>query len=234
VHFEPATFAAYDTPVPHGVADPPSPYDPTDAVAAAFAYNHASRYVIGVLDCAQAYGQTGGQTVANDTVPGIAVDWPSLKRYSLYMGWGDLWGGETPDVGFDCSGRVQAATRSPGSPGPDRPGAIRRDDQARGPDDPLEPGALVFFGGGPSDVTHIGIYVGAGQMVDARYTGADVRVQSFPTTVGPGFTTSAPSPPRTAYWEAGRSSRSRRRRKADGGTGSGRLRTDEQHLQLGP
>jgi cell wall-associated NlpC family hydrolase len=51
------------------------------------------------------------------------------------------------------------------------------------PDDPLEPGDLVFFGG-PTDITHVGIYIGNDQMVDAPYTGVDVRVESFPTTVG--------------------------------------------------
>ena len=35
MQFEPATFGAYDEPVPPGGADPPSPYDPTDAVYAA-------------------------------------------------------------------------------------------------------------------------------------------------------------------------------------------------------
>ena len=54
--------------------------------------------------------------------------------------------------------------------------------------DPLESGDLVFFGGGPTEVTHVGIYVGMqnGQdvMVDAPHTGADVRVEPFPATVG--------------------------------------------------
>lgn len=52
------------------------------------------------------------------------------------------------------------------------------------PGTPLEPGDLVFFGGGPTDITHVGIYIGNGQMVDAPYTGADVRVESTPTTIG--------------------------------------------------
>jgi cell wall-associated NlpC family hydrolase len=41
------------------------------------------------------------------------------------------------------------------------PRAARRCRAAKlGPGDPVEPGDLLFFGGGPSDVTHVGIYVG--------------------------------------------------------------------------
>jgi hypothetical protein len=75
MQFEPATFASYADPVPSGGADPPSPYDPTDAVfaaarllcangaaggtnlsAAVFAYNHSTAYVSQVLTLAQALG----------------------------------------------------------------------------------------------------------------------------------------------------------------------------------
>ena len=38
--------------------------------------------------------------------------------------------------------------------------------------------------GSSTDVTLVGIYVSNGQMVDAPYTGAEVRVESFPTAVG--------------------------------------------------
>jgi len=74
MQFEPATFTAYATPVPPGGANPPSPYDPTDAIyaaardlcangardaanlpAAVFAYNHADWYVTQVLTLAAAY-----------------------------------------------------------------------------------------------------------------------------------------------------------------------------------
>ena len=70
-----ATFAEYDQPVPPGGADPPSPYDPVDAVYAAarmlcangaanganlnqaiFDYNHATWYVSEVMSLAQTYG----------------------------------------------------------------------------------------------------------------------------------------------------------------------------------
>jgi hypothetical protein len=74
MQFLPATFAAYDTPVPPGGASPPSPYDPADAVyaaarllcsdgaargdyrAAIFAYNHTSAYVAAVWSVAVSYG----------------------------------------------------------------------------------------------------------------------------------------------------------------------------------
>ncbi len=74
MQFEPATFAAYDEPVPPGGAVPPTPYDPTDAVYAAarllcadggaggadlseavYAYNHSASYVAQVLALAQTY-----------------------------------------------------------------------------------------------------------------------------------------------------------------------------------
>ncbi len=68
MQFEPATFSEYDEPVPAGGVDPPSPYDPVDAVYAAarllcangaagganlpgaiFAYNHSQAYVDEVM-----------------------------------------------------------------------------------------------------------------------------------------------------------------------------------------
>jgi cell wall-associated NlpC family hydrolase len=40
----------------------------------------------------------------------------------------------------------------------------------------LQPGDLVFFG---SDIHHVGIYAGAGMMVNAPYTGTVVRYDSI-------------------------------------------------------
>jgi len=193
-----STFAEYDTPVPPGGANPPSPYDPTDAVYAAarmlcangaanganlnqaiFDYNHATWYVNEVLALAQTYGQTQAQTVAAGTAGGVAVDWALAQVGTPY-----IWGGETPGVGFDCSGLVQAAYKVAGISLP-RFAQDQYDGTAKlGPGNPVEPGDLIFFGGGPSDVTHVGIYVGNGQMVDAPHTGADVRVEATPTTPG--------------------------------------------------
>ncbi|MHB1511495.1 MAG: C40 family peptidase [Acidimicrobiales bacterium] len=202
MQFEPATFAAYDQPVPPGGASPPSPYDPTDAVYAAarmlcangaangadisgavFAYNHASWYVTEVLSIAQSYGQSQAQTVAAGTAGGIALDWALAQVGTPY-----IWGGETPGVGFDCSGLTQAAYRAAGVALP----RTAQEQYDAGPavpaNAPLQPGDLVFFGSGPTDVSHVGIYVGVqdGQsvMVDSPHTGADVRVEPFPSRIG--------------------------------------------------
>ncbi|MGH8995417.1 MAG: NlpC/P60 family protein, partial [Acidimicrobiales bacterium] len=195
------TFAEYDQPVPPGGANPPSPYDLIDAVSAAardlcangaangtdlsaavYAYNHASWYVTEVLAVARSYGQTGAQTVAAGTAGGVAVDWALAQVGTPYV-----WGGETLGVGFDCSGLVQAAYKVAGITLP----RVAQDQYDTGPQlppgTPLEPGDLAFFGGGPTDVTHVGLVVAPGVMVDAPYTGADVREDNFPTAIGAAF-----------------------------------------------
>ena len=127
MQFEPSTFAAYDEPVPPGGANPPSPYDPTDAVFAAarllcadgaaggadlsgavYAYNHSATYVHQVLALAQTYASsspvTTAETGSGDSAGAVAVSWALAQIGTPYV-----WGGETPGVGFDCSGLVQAA-----------------------------------------------------------------------------------------------------------------------------
>ena len=192
------TFAAYAQPVPPGGANPPSPYDPVDAVYAAardlcangaanganlsasvYAYNHSTQYVAEVLALASSYSQTQAQTVAAGTAGGIAVDWALAQVGTPY-----IWGGETPGVGFDCSGLVQAAYKVAGITLP-RVAQDQYDATIKlAPGDPIQPGDLMFFGQSTSDVTHVGIYIGGGQMVDAPHTGADVRVEATPTTPG--------------------------------------------------
>jgi hypothetical protein len=100
-------------------------------------------------------------------------------------------GGETPGVGFDCSGLTQAAYKSAGIAIP-RVAQDQYDAEPAVPaGQPLQPGDLVFFGTSDTAVDHVGLYVGTedGQavMVDAPYTGADVRVEPFPSTIGARF-----------------------------------------------
>jgi cell wall-associated NlpC family hydrolase len=207
MQFEPATFAAYDMPVPPGGAAPPNPYDPTDAVYAAardlcangagnaatldqavFAYNHSSAYVSQVLALAQSYVQpaTGGSSsgAAGATAVGTGAGAAAVQWAMGQIGTPYIWGGETPGVGFDCSGLVQAAYEEAGISLP----RVAQDQYDAGPPlppgSPPEPGDLVFFGGGPDDVEHVGLVVSPGVMVDAPFTGAFVREDQFPSTPG--------------------------------------------------
>ncbi len=198
MQFLPATFAEYATPVPAGGVSPASPYDPVDAVFAAardlcangarlgadipgavFAYNHDHSYVARVLSLAAAYASAPGPATAG---AGIAVAF-ALDQLGVPYRWGGDGAG-----GFDCSGLVQAAYRAAGIPLP----RVAQDQFDAGPPVPLswpiQPGDLVFFGGSPSSVGHVGIFIGTedGQamMVDAPHTGAVVRIEPFPDVVG--------------------------------------------------
>ena len=209
MQFEPSTFAAYDEPVPPGGANPPSPYDPTDAVFAAarllcadgaaggadlsgavYAYNHSTSYVQQVLALAQTYASsspvTTAETGSGDTAGAVAVSWALAQIGTPYV-----WGGETPGVGFDCSGLVQAAYAVAGVSLPRVAQDQYNTTSKLAPGAVLAPGDLVFFGGSPDAIDHVGLYVGVvnGQnvMVDAPHAGAVVRAETFPAQPGAKF-----------------------------------------------
>jgi cell wall-associated NlpC family hydrolase len=186
MQFEPATFAAYATVGPGG-AQPASPYDPTDAVYTASAmlcangagapatlraaiadYNHSNPYVDTVLTLALAFDQ-------DPTASGTVVATLSYAAQQLNTPY--IWGG-TGEGGFDCSGLAQVAYRKAGISLP----RVAQDQFDAGPQVPagstVEPGDLIFFGSGPTAIEHVGLYVGAGEMIDAPHTGALVRFDS--------------------------------------------------------
>jgi cell wall-associated NlpC family hydrolase len=198
MQFEPATFAAYGIVAPGG-ADPASPYDPADAFysaahllcadgggnpahlyAAVFDYNHSDAYVSLVL----AYANEYAQIATDGTAPGVVergLGSVIVAEAETFLGTPYVWGGENPRTGFDCSGLVQWVYAEAGINLP----RVAQDQYDHGPHlaagATLYPGDLVFFGGGPNDVEHVGIYVGNGEMIDAPYTGAVVRFDRVAT-----------------------------------------------------
>ena len=93
----------------------------------------------------------------------------------------------TPETGFDCSGLVVWAYGLAGVVVP-RVANDQWHDETHVALDALVPGDLVFFGSGTASgdsvADHVGIYIGDSAMVDAPYTGADVRVDTIPLVAG--------------------------------------------------
>ena len=134
-------------------------------------------YAAAVLGWAARYGTA---PAAGPVAPGPVAQMAVLVALSQ-VGTPYLWGGEEPG-GFDCSGLVQYAYAAAGLALP----RVSQDQYDAGPYLPgsatLVAGDLLFFGTGPRGVSHVGIYLGGGRMVDAPHTGALVRVEPVDLT----------------------------------------------------
>ncbi len=76
---------------------------------------------------------------------------------------------------WDCSGLTMRALQQAGISLPHSASAQTAYGK-RIPLNQIRPGDLVFFG---QPISHVGIYFGGGQMVDAPHSGARVRIESF-------------------------------------------------------
>jgi cell wall-associated NlpC family hydrolase len=134
----------------------------------------------------------GCDLIGSGTVGGMApgetaAESSAVTNAIALLGIPYQWGGESTQGGFDCSGMVQYVYREVGVFLP----RVAQDQYDAGPAVPpggtVEPGDLVFFGDGVNDVSHVGMYVGDGLMIDAPHTGAVVRfdrVAGFEPIVG--------------------------------------------------
>ncbi|MBX7551200.1 bifunctional lytic transglycosylase/C40 family peptidase [Streptomyces sp. tea 10] len=187
MQFLPPTFATYAHPVPPGGKNPPTPWDPVDAIYASarllcasgarnghdlrhaiWQYNHSDAYVNQVLKIAEQYAAA---TPAPTEAAARAVAFARAQLGTPYV-----WGGDGPaDGGFDCSGLTQAAYHAASISIP----RVAQDQYDAGPHVPRgaapAPGDLLFFGTGPRDITHVALYIGGGQAIDAPHPGAVVR-----------------------------------------------------------
>jgi cell wall-associated NlpC family hydrolase len=205
MQFLPASFAAYDrpvpadptpTPMPAGVApSAPSPYDPLAAVYAAarylcanggndaatlasavFAYNHAAWYVNSVLTLAMSFG---------NVLPPATSPAGSATLFALSTLGTPYRSGSSGPGAFDASGLTQAAFRARGVALPRGAQDQFNDHRRILGSEPFGPGELIFFGASATTVTHVGIYLGDGMMIDAPYSGAQVRIENDRWLIAP-------------------------------------------------
>ncbi|MCU1622067.1 MAG: hypothetical protein JWL79_912 [Frankiales bacterium] len=200
MQFLPGSWARYGTDGnADGLADP---MEPADAIAAAADYlcghdaetdlvTAVASYTCGGLSlCLTRAMAAGGYATrvlawaarySDPTQPAGPVATIAVQVALAQVGTRYVWGGESPGAGFDCSGLVQYAYTRAGLALPRTaqsqydlgPHLDPRLDPAAG----LQPGDLLFFGAGPTQVTHVGIALGDGRMADAPHTGAFVRVE---------------------------------------------------------
>ncbi len=107
-----------------------------------------------------------GSVAAPNARAAAALAYAYSKLGSPYV-----WGATGPDA-FDCSGLTQAAYRSAGISLP-RTTYAQIDAGRRVSRSELLPGDLVFFYSG---ISHVGLYIGNGQMIHAPNPSAPVRV----------------------------------------------------------
>jgi cell wall-associated NlpC family hydrolase len=186
------TFASYAVDADGGGADV---YSPTDAIftaanylcrngggrggdlaRAVFAYNHADWYVTKVLAIASGYAASQGPPAG---APAEDVAAAAVQFAYQQLGKPYVWGA-TGDNFYDCSGLMQRAYREAGIRLP----RTSREQWYAGARvynlGDLQPGDLVFRArnlADPSTIYHVGMYIGAGNIIVAPYTGAVVRIQ---------------------------------------------------------
>ncbi len=99
----------------------------------------------------------------------VAVQWAYRELGKPYV-----WGASGPDA-FDCSGLTQFVWAKAGVSLDHYTGAQWTEGR-HVPRSQLQPGDLVFYG---SDLHHVAIYIGNGQMIEAPHTGTNVRISSY-------------------------------------------------------
>ena len=107
-------------------------------------------------------GSYSGETSAPPASSSIGEQIVAFAKQ--YMGTPYVWGGESPSVGFDCSGFVSYVFKSLGY----QTNRVARDIYRNGVEvdkSELQPGDAVFFASSSESIGHVGIYIGDGEFI---------------------------------------------------------------------
>ncbi len=122
-----------------------------------------------------AYGLGTGSQRGSAAQGQAAVNWAVAQVGKAYV-----WGATGPES-FDCSGLTSQAWKAAGvsisRTSRDQYRTVRKVSY-----DSMRPGDLIFWGSNtadPSSITHVTMYIGGGQMVEAARPGVPVRVTSI-------------------------------------------------------
>jgi peptidoglycan DL-endopeptidase CwlO len=130
----------------------------------------AAKEKAAALAAAKAAAKKGSTTTpgtpANSSVAQQAISFARNQLGKPYV-----WGATGPDS-FDCSGLTQAAYKAAGVTLP-RTTYDQVNVGTRVSESDLQPGDLIFF---YSDVSHVGLYIGNGEMIHAPHTGTVVKI----------------------------------------------------------
>ena len=107
-----------------------------------------------------------------------AVGAYAVQLAERYLGVRYVWGGSSPDEGFDCSGFVKYVYGQIGIALPHYAASQWAQTVHVDPSQ-LEPGDLVFFEPRADGPGHVGMYVGNDMFIEAPHTGASVQYQSL-------------------------------------------------------
>jgi len=111
---------------------------------------------------------------------GVQYVWGGGNGRGPSTGIPDRFGSPLDRVGFDCSGLMVYAFNGAGVSLP----RVSRNQYHAGRKVPiaeLEPGDMVFYKNGGGPIHHVAMFIGDGKMIEAPYTGADVRVAPLRT-----------------------------------------------------
>lgn len=125
---------------------------------------------------------SAASTLAANPPPVPAGVAGAIQAAESQLGVPYVWGGETPGVGFDCSGLVQWSFAQAGISLPRTSGA-QYGATTHIPLADIEPGDLLFYG--PDGADHVAMYIGGGEMIEAPETGQVVHITGVRT--GDGF-----------------------------------------------